>query len=78
VPSHNVHTKFDKMLLGRSHPKVHRTLDLLPMKFGLPHKTLHEPLTAMFVGYLVDGNEGAISALIHLALDRASSSRRRK
>jgi len=37
------------------------------MQRGL--KVFHDPLTAILIGYMVGGEEGAMSALLHIWLD---------
>jgi hypothetical protein len=70
MPEHKIHMQLDKLVLGKSYPEVHRALDLLPMKLGLYHKLFHDESTAMMIGYLLDGPSGALSALLHIWLDR--------
>jgi len=77
MPGRSVHVKVDRMLLKRPHPRVHRMLDLPHLWMGERHRRLfHDPLTAMMVGYAVDGPEGGLSALLHVMTDKLLSGSR--
>jgi len=72
MPSQDLHRKLDRLLLGKSYPKVHTTLDLPSTWLGKGHRILfHDEPTAMLIGLAVGGVEGAMSALLHVWLDRA-------
>jgi hypothetical protein len=63
-----------KILIGYSCEHVHYLLDY-PYKFlGKKHRILfHDPLSAMIIGYLVEGDKGIISALADIITDYFSS-----
>jgi hypothetical protein len=72
MPSQDLHRKLDRLLLGKSYPRVHTTLDLPSTWLGKEHRILfHDEPTAILIGLAVGGIEGAISALLHVWLDRA-------
>jgi hypothetical protein len=74
VPSWKVHRLVDKIILGREYPEVHRALDLPYIWLGPRHRILfHDPASAMLLGYAVAGPGGALSALLHITLDRELS-----
>jgi hypothetical protein len=74
MPSREVHLLLDKLVLGKGYPRVHKTLDLPSLWMGARHRSLmHDVLTAMFVGLLVGNSEGAMSALMHVWLDKQLS-----
>jgi len=81
VPDRRVHEAVDKLLFNKKCTTVHKILDLPSKWLGEKHRILlHDPLTAMLIGFLVDRYEGAMSALLHIALDKQLSSyiRRKK
>lgn len=68
MPSRKVHT-MDSRLGGYSR-KVNNMIDLPYAWLGNKHRVLfHDPVSAMMLGYIIDGQRGAIGALRHLALD---------
>jgi hypothetical protein len=76
VPSWRLHRLVDKIVLGREYPEVHRALDLPYLWLGPKHRILfHDPITATMMGYAIAGPRGALSALLHITLDRELSSR---
>jgi hypothetical protein len=74
VPSRKVHERISKILVGSSCEHVHYLLDF-PYKFlGKKHRILfHDPISAILIGYLIEGYKGVISALAHIATDYFSS-----
>jgi hypothetical protein len=71
MPSRQVHEMIDLLILGKKYPKVHKTLDLPHKWLGSRHRVLfHDEVTAMLIGYMISGNEGMLSALLHVWLDR--------
>jgi hypothetical protein len=74
MPSRKVHEQLDRILFGRKHTAVHKLLDLPSVWLGERHRVvLHDELSAMLAGFLVDGSEGAMSALLHVWLDKNSN-----
>jgi hypothetical protein len=60
----------DRIFLGRKFSQVHKLIDLPARSMGKKHRTLfHDPLSAIAIGYAVGGLEGAMSALLHIAVD---------
>lgn len=68
LPNHTIHCNLDKLLLGKTFPKIHAIMDT-PCFFGLP-RLLHEPVIACFVGYHLYGEDGIYGALLHVEIDR--------
>jgi hypothetical protein len=78
MPSRRFHTAVDRLFLGRSFPEVHRALDSPSQRLGTRHRALfHDPLSAVLVGRSIAGDEGALSAFLHVITDWSSSSLRR-
>jgi len=73
VPNRQTHEALDKLVLGKKYTNVHKILDLPSLWLGERHRLLfHDEVTAMLIGFLVDGNGGAMSALLHVLLDKYS------
>jgi hypothetical protein len=74
MPERRVHNYTTKLLLGRTFDEVHKALDG-PVKFlGRKHRVLyHEPAEAALIGYRIAGCEGALAALLHVAVDEMCS-----
>ncbi|MEM4977397.1 MAG: hypothetical protein QXT64_08745 [Desulfurococcaceae archaeon] len=71
MPSRQMHELFDKLFFNKKHSKVHKLLDLPSSFLGTKHRTiLHDELQALLLGYVIDGPEGALSALLHIWLDK--------
>jgi hypothetical protein len=71
MPERKYHVALDKLVLGKSYSQVHKYIDMPYLVLGKKHRVMfHDPLTAILIGYMVGGNEGAISALLHIWLDR--------
>lgn len=71
MPNRQTHEALDKLVLGKKYTNVHKILDLPSLWLGERHRLLfHDEATAMLIGFLVDGNGGAVSALLHVLLDR--------
>ncbi len=71
MPSRRVHEFFDRLVFGKTHPEVHRRLDGPSRLLGKKHRMFfHDPVSAAIVGYCIDGEEGALSALLHLLVDK--------
>jgi hypothetical protein len=65
-----VHEALDRIFLGRKFSQVHRLLDSPHRTLGRRHRALfHDPLSAIAIGYAVGELEGAMSALLHIAVD---------
>jgi hypothetical protein len=70
LPSKRVHEALDRVFLGRKFTQVHRLIDLPARNMGRKHRALfHDPLSAIAIGYAVGGLDGAMSALLHIAVD---------
>jgi len=71
MPERIVHKKISKLLLGSSCERTHKAIDY-PVKYlGKKHRILfHDPISAMVIGFLFDGYEGAASGLLHIVADR--------
>jgi len=70
LPSRKVHEALDRVFLGRKFSQVHRLIDLPARSVGKKHRALfHDPLSAIAIGYAVGGLDGAMSALLHIAVD---------
>ncbi len=71
MPDRTAHKKFSKLLLGDDCNATHAAIDY-PYRFlGRRHRVLfHDPLSAAFIGYFMDGYKGLASALLHLAADK--------
>lgn len=68
MPSRRVHLWDAKR--RRYSPRVNFVIDLPWVWLGNKHRILfHDPLSAMAIGQIIDGPQGAIGALSHLALD---------
>jgi hypothetical protein len=74
MPSRYKHKKFSKLLIGYPCDKTHKVIDY-PVKFlGKNHRMLfHDPISALAIGFLLDGQKGSLSALTHLFLDEVYS-----
>jgi hypothetical protein len=70
LPSRRVHEALDSIFLGRKFSQVHKLIDLPVRSMGKKHRALfHDPLSAIAIGYAVGGLGGAMSALLHIAVD---------
>ncbi|MEM5869681.1 MAG: hypothetical protein QXR09_00735 [Candidatus Aenigmatarchaeota archaeon] len=60
--------------MGKSCEKTNKVIDY-PVKFlGRKHRILfHDPLSALIIGIAYDGVEGAVSGLLHIAVDKICS-----
>jgi len=78
MPSGNIHRKISRMVVGDSCKAVHRFMDF-PYRFlGKSHRILlHDPVSAVVVGYLLNGLPGAGAALSHILTDYVSSEMKR-
>ena len=73
MPSRRLHETIDLMLLGQKFGQVHKTLDLPSRWLGMKHRQVfHDELSAIMIGYALGGPRGALSALLHVWLDRYS------
>jgi len=71
MPERQMHEMLDKLILGKKHTAVHKMLDLPSLWMAEKHRQLfHDESTAMMIGYLLDGPSGALSALLHVFLDK--------
>ena len=70
MPSREVHRLISKIITGYSCDRTHKALDYPVKYFGRKHRILfHDPVTATIIGYLFDGEKGAVSGLAHIATD---------
>jgi hypothetical protein len=73
MPGRKVHEIVDVLLLGQKCSQVHKMIDLPSIWLGKGHRVLfHDEPTALLIGYVVGGPKGALSALLHIWLDRFS------
>ena len=79
MPSHELHRKIERLLLGSDFRDVHLALDM-PAFLGVKghRRFFHDPVSAALIGYALHGSRGALSALLHIALDRAVKGRKAK
>jgi len=72
IPRHSVHRAVEKLLLGSDFKDVHVALDMPAMLGVKGHRRFfHDPVSAALIGYALHGSGGALSALLHIALDQA-------
>ena len=70
MPDGYIHRKISKILLGESCRKTNKAIDYPVKILGKNHRILfHDPLSALAIGFILDGYSGAFSALLHLAAD---------
>jgi len=74
MPSREVHRLISKLLTGcycdRTHSSIDAPFRYLPAKYKRHHRILfHDPLTAAAIGYVRDGERGAISGIAHIVTD---------
>ncbi len=71
MPARKEHNKLSKIFLGKSCNRTHAAIDY-PFRFmGRRHRILfHDPISAALIGYLANGDEGALSGWMHLAADK--------
>lgn len=71
MPSRRFHEKIDRFFLGKSFPHIHKALDLPHIILGERHRILfHDPISAVAIGFILGGQQGAQSALLHTVVDR--------
>ena len=70
MPSGEIHRKITKLILGKPYSKVHRILDLPHIFYGSKHRKLFHSIDGVLLGYLLDGEEGALAAAIHILTDK--------
>jgi hypothetical protein len=74
MPSRYKHKKISKILTSYSCERTHKLIDYPARFLGKKHRILlHDPISALIVGFLSDGLKGSISALSHIALDETYS-----
>jgi len=83
MPSREVHRLISKLITGYDCDRTHATIDLpyryFPQKYKRKHRILfHDPLTAIVIGYLRDGEKGAISGIAHIVTDYLVTRLRKK
>ena len=74
MPERRIHRYTSRLLFGKPYDEVHRVLDR-PVKYlGRKHRILrHAPGEAALIGYRIAGVEGALAALLHVAVDSLCS-----
>lgn len=74
MPNRNVHKKISKIVVDDSCERIHYLIDF-PYRFlGKKHRILfHDPVSAVIIGYLAEGNKGVVSALTHIVADYGMS-----
>lgn len=74
MPTHKVHRFFEKLILGKEYPWVHRLLDHpFGLNLGIQHRKYfgHDILSILILYYLSGYNDDVLkSALLHNILDR--------
>jgi len=83
MPSREVHRLISRVITGYDCDKTHATIDLpyryFPAKYKRKHRILfHDPLSAVVIGYLCDGEMGAVSGVAHIMTDYLVSRLRKK
>jgi hypothetical protein len=74
-----LHRKVSLSILGEAYPDVDRLLDLPGLMGVRKHRRfLHDSFSAFMVGYALHGEKGAMSALIHISLDKVCNDRKTK
>ena len=70
MPSRYLHKKISKILTEKECERTHGRIDY-PVKFlGRGHRILfHDPLSALIIGFLTEGEGGVYAGLSHVALD---------
>lgn len=70
MPGRDAHKKFSELLLGDDCNATHAAIDYPYRYLGRKHRVLfHDLLSAVLIGYFMDGYKGLASALLHLAAD---------
>ena len=79
MPSREVHRLISRIITGYDCDKTHAAIDWPYKYLGRKHRILfHDPVSAAIIGYLNDGEEGAISGIAHVVADYLISSLRKK
>jgi hypothetical protein len=75
LPGHKAHRYADKLMFGKSFPKVHKAIDFPYIIYKRSHrKYFHTYKEALPIGYMITGEaKGALSGAFHVWLDRACS-----
>jgi len=72
MPDHRLHRKVERLILNTDLKDVHVALDMPAMLGVKGHRRFfHDPVSAALIGYALHGSGGALSALLHIALDQA-------
>ncbi|HLC39358.1 MAG TPA: hypothetical protein VJJ76_00565 [archaeon] len=79
MPSREIHRLISKILTGYGCDRTHAAIDW-PVKYlGNRHRIFfHDPLSAAVIGYLQDGERGAVSGVAHIVTDYVVSWLRKK
>jgi len=75
LPPHRSHNYVDKLLFGRSYPRVHKAIDQPCFVLGRKHRRLfHTPEDAYIMGSLASSDQwGGLVGLTHIWLDKKCS-----
>ncbi len=79
MPGHEVHKFFERLLLGKVYPEVHRAIDRPYLIFGKKHRALfHDPFSAyMMVSMTSSDPKASLAGLWHIWLDEKCSQDRK-
>jgi hypothetical protein len=79
MPSHKVHREVSKLVLGEPYERVHMLLDMPAFFIPKGHRRFfHDPVSAYFIGYALDGEKGGEAALLHVLVDKLCDDKRVK
>jgi len=79
MPSREVHRLISRFLTGYDCDRTHAAIDWPYKYLGRKHRIFfHDPLSAMMIGYLRDGEKGVVSGLAHIVTDYVVSRTRKK
>jgi hypothetical protein len=77
MPSHSVHRAVSKLVLGKPYEQIHMLLDLPAFFIPKGHRRFfHDPVSAYFIGYALDGEKGGEAALLHIIVDQVCTDKR--
>lgn len=75
MPKHKVHKLVDRLLLGKAHPKVHKTIDAPYKLLKRKHRAVfHTPIEGFAIGAITEQSiEGGISGVLHVVVDKQTT-----
>lgn len=77
MPSHELHRKLNKLVLGRSYDEINKLLDFPYCVYGSRHRKLfHDDKTVAMIFALTGDINKTMAAALHIALDKADSRNR--